>query len=929
MSKRLANRSVVGLCTAVLFAVCHLMMTNAARADQIGCYISVGDNDWLWDSPPVNSAASVEALFAALSKVFAVERIYWRGYQSELISRHYLSRPENFQGHAFWEWERHLAESAKTSAAAVRAAHDRGMEFWGMTALFDHGAHARSDSAKLGTPAPIEDRLRVEHPEVVPHDRYGIRRQSGPLEFAYPLVRDTLVKRHVELMDSAGYDGLMFYTYVEHFALQFEDEFGYNEPIVEEFRKRYGQDIRTETFDKHAWYRLRGEYVTQFLRELHDAFQQRGKKLGVAIDPQNPGFPTPWLCVRDVRPAGLIHMDWERWVREGIVDEIMVYCNGDQEAALNAVVAAAEGTRCKVSAIHSLHWSPRHEHFATSSVRRVIVGSYDYLEWGYPEEQDADALDSDDFLKRLRILRQAEEKKTALPAERIVAATRDPNILVRRQAMRTLATLELTQAPAAIEAALDDSETGVRCLAVSRLTKLNGPGTVARIFSAMRQRTSFQFENAAASCLANLPLERTADILKGCSDESVAVRRVTVYALGRGVSRPEAAPILLQALDDSDPYVRFCAANSVSRFVYLHNVGERLLQLLPKEQHPSVRNRMAMTLATCFRSESRWVSARQLSALPVLADAFRQFGTAHQLPDADWSFRPVGNSLLALGPRGREVLQALMDQRDDRRLADFAWRILFVPQTGWSYVTCTEKEAEAAYRQHPVLSGWKPVPAAESPPEPERMVYLQQSFDGIHPYTKDNTGSYLGESGQWRGLGDVPPRPIVQPQFKRGAAGNALRLQRGAAGAKHAVEGLRADYRLTTEHAQVEFWVYRATPDTAFAATWKDSGTGHLYIGLAVAPSGIISVLDGDRKWARTDARMPHGSWQRIQFDVDGKSLTYAARVGSDSLTTLREALPLVENTRYNMLTVSPQPPEGGIVYLDDVLVTVPNPAKR
>ena len=901
-------------------------MVASGQSDNIGCYVSTGDNDWLWTSPPVNSEASIEAVFDSLHKVFGVTRMYWRGTHTEWAIDHFVVRPENFQGHGFWQWERHLIKEKGQTDLAIRAARKRGMEIWGMNPLFDHGAQASSDSAKVGTPSPVEHKLRVAHPEYVPIDRCGIRRQAGPLEFAYPEVRKELIDEYVELLNRRGYDGMMFYTYVEHCALRFEGEYGYSPPIVDEFKRRYGQDIRAEKFDKHAWCRLRGEYVTQFLRELHAAFSRHGKKLGVAIDPQNSHLPAPWLCVRDVRPTGRIHMDWERWVREGIVDEIMVYCNGPLEKALNDVVAVTRGTKCAISTIHSAPFPRYHEHFARAGVRQVMVGSYDYIEWGYKQEQPAAALGSGDFLRRLRVLRQAAEKETKLPLERIVEATRDPNVLVRRQAIRTLVALEAQDAAPAIEAALADAENAVRCTAVSALSKLHRDGTVAKVFAALRERTCFQFANAATSCLANLPAERTADIVKGCRDANVGVRRVVVYALGRGRRRKEAVPDLLKAAEDVDPHVRYCAVSALSRFASRPEVSDCLLARLD-DAHPSVRNRAAIALRTGFQSHSRWVSRRQRAAVAALTKCFGQFAQAGQRPDADWSFRPVGNSLLALGPRGREALQGFMDQRSDKRLADFAWRILHVPQTGWRYVRCTEAEAAKGYRLHPVLAGWRPVKRPAPPAEPKRMPYLVQNFDAFKPYAKGKLGDYLHEAGQWRTLADVHPEPVIQAKVKRGSTGNAARLRRCGPGEAHAIEGLRADYRLTTEHAIVEFWVYRATRDAAFAATWKDSGTGYTHVGLYVSPAGQVSVIAGDRKWAKTDARMSHGSWQRVRLEAD--RLRYSVHIGTDELSPVRENIPIAAGQRYNILTLSPQAPEGGVVYLDDVLVTVAHGAAQ
>ncbi|MCK5805382.1 MAG: HEAT repeat domain-containing protein, partial [Lentisphaeria bacterium] len=465
-------------------------------------------------------------------------------------------------------------------------------------------------------------------------------------------------------------------------------------------------------------------------------------------------------------------------------------------------------------------------------------------------------------------------------------------------------------------------------MAVDGLTKINDPESVEKIRAAMRARTTFQFENAVTSCLANMPAKRTAQIVVGCSDANVAVRRVTTYALGRGTIRRESVTHLLKAIDDPDAHVRFCAAYSLNRFSYLPRVGDALLVRLDREQHPSVRNRIAISLQACFRSKSRWVSRRQLRALEALSACFLSFGENGGRPDADWSFRPVGNALLGLGPRGRDVLENAMNQRGDRQLADFAWRILHVPQTGGSYATCTEAEAEKGYRQHPKHSNWAPVEPKSTPPEPERVPYLSQNFNALTPYAKGKLGDYFHEVGEWRTFGDVSPEPVIQSAIKRGEQGNAVRLQRGGKGAQHTLQVLRIDYRLTNEHAIIEFWAYRATANAALAATWKDSGSGDYYVGVNIGPSGQIAVLDGNRAWSRTDAVIPHGVWQRIRLDIDGAKLTYGVSIGADKLKPIRQGMPLAAEATYNILTFAPQAPEGGIVYLDDVSVTVPNPAK-
>ncbi|NOY81863.1 MAG: family 10 glycosylhydrolase [Kiritimatiellaeota bacterium] len=902
-----------------------VLAASAVRSEEAGCFISTGDNDWLWTSPPVNSEAAIEAMFDCLQEVYGVNRIYWRGAHSEWLLDNMITRPENFQAYAFWQWERRLIKHEGQSGTAIRSAHRRGMEIWGVLPLFDHGARARSDAAKVGTPSPVELRLRTEHPEYVPVDRRGLRLQSGPVEFAYPQVRQALVKQYLDLLERRAYDGLLFYTYVEHCSTRFEDEFGYNAPVAEEFKRRFGQDIRREMFDKHAWARLRGEYVTQFLRELGTALHRRGRKLGMAIDPQNTHLPAPWLCLRrDFHPAGRIYMDWEGWAREGLVDEIVVWCNGPLEKAINDVLAVTRGTRCSVAAFHSAAWPAHQRHFAEAGVRRIMAGSYAYIEWGTEGEQPVAALGSGDFLKRLRVLRQVAEGKTSVPFDRLLAMTADPNVLVRRQALRALEALGEPRAIPTFEQALNDPETGVRCVAVAALHNLHRAGTVSRIFRALRRQANFQFRNAAVSALANMPQERTPDILAGCTDRDPGIRRTAVSALSRGTRRPSAVPILIQVMADADAEVRYNAARALNRFPGRPEVGDCLLAHLD-DPHPAVRSMVAIATRSCFQSHSRWIGARQKAALDALVRCFEGVGRSDR-PDSDWTFRPVGAALLGLGPRGREALERFMDQRADRRLADFAWRTLYVRQTGWKYSLCSEKEALDGYARHPILAGWKTVPRPRTP-EPERMPYIEQNFDDLAAYCRGEVGDSLDTEGLWRALGDAPPAPMVQAETAVGDKGNSLRLTRGPTGARHGVEGLRTDYRLTTENVRIGFRILRPDERSSLAVVWRDSGSARWYVGIFVAPGGKVSVAAGDRKWTRTAAVVPPGRWEQVRIEIDGTTAAYSVVLGEgERRRQVRSGISLPSGQRYNMLQAVPQGSEGSTTFLDNVLVTVPNP---
>src|SRR5437016_3569614 len=58
-------------------------------------YVTCGDNQWNLDSLPVDSPATVEAIFEFLSKTFQIKRVYWRGEQDRMMQQYVHFRPEN------------------------------------------------------------------------------------------------------------------------------------------------------------------------------------------------------------------------------------------------------------------------------------------------------------------------------------------------------------------------------------------------------------------------------------------------------------------------------------------------------------------------------------------------------------------------------------------------------------------------------------------------------------------------------------------------------------------------------------------------------------------------------------------------------------------------------------------------------------------
>lgn len=100
----------------------------------------------------------------------------------------------------------------------------------------------------------------------------------------------------------------------------FGHEYGFNPPVVEEFRRRHGVDIRTEPFEVEAWKALNTEYLTAFLREAREQLHACGKALQLHVNgafelerTQHPG------CIggRNNVPLCFAY-PWEQWLADAV-----------------------------------------------------------------------------------------------------------------------------------------------------------------------------------------------------------------------------------------------------------------------------------------------------------------------------------------------------------------------------------------------------------------------------------------------------------------------------------------------------------------------------------------------------------------------------------------------------------------------------------
>ena len=684
-------------------------------------YLSTGDNQDVLEFAPLDSAATVEAAFDALKR-YRVSRIWWRGGQDEIWGKQFVIREENRIFWRIWEWWKdNQYRKAKLNRVAVEAAHRRGMEIWLTYGLFDNGSQPDAGYA-AGFPYAAEDKLRVDHPEWAPINKWQTWQQGGPLEFAYPEARKEMADYLTRYVVEGNYDGLSFLTYAENFSQRYEDEFGYNQPIVEEFRRRYGVNILREPFDKQKWSRLRGEYVEVFLRELRTRLARHGKKLAIVVDGEDCRRPTLWNIDGGVRTAGSQQWSPDEWLTTPTVDEMCLFAN-----ATTSEIQKWEDARRSASSEMTISAFRTRGDLPTGMPRIMWLGrdietGFDWESWvDWPDEdltpEPPSSLTSDDPFARRRSLTCALKGKTELATHAVVAAVSDPDVFVRRMALRVLAARREPSTFPAMATALDDPENSVRVQAVLAMGELTDERTVPEILTAIsRDDSTFQFhyravvevlkKRTASTDLTAKDKQRDKDLLVArLTDAQPRIRELVLYYL-RMIGAPATPQVRSRLIEivreDSNPFARELAmVNLRSSFGAVPQVVEVCRQTMNNDPDHAVQARAAAALAHLFAKAEP--GPKRVEALNDLVTFFRQYGDSCGRVDGNWGWRTVGNAILLFGKSGKLALESIMKEPSDRRLADRAWRILHLRQ-GDQFFPISEEQDIAAHALHPWLN---------------------------------------------------------------------------------------------------------------------------------------------------------------------------------------------------------------------------------
>ncbi|MBT3343486.1 MAG: hypothetical protein HN712_28875 [Gemmatimonadetes bacterium] len=246
-------------------------------------------------------------------------------------------------------WEAH--ERARTAdfdplAAAVACAHDVGLEIYPQLRM----AGEKLPPIHLDAAGPGS--FQTDHPEFRCLTAEG--KPTRHLSHAFPEVRERYVRLFREWVEDYDADGVnILFNRSWPFALS-------EVPVVDSFREMYGEEMTDLDDTDVRVLRHRASFVTQTLRAtrqmLDDVGRAKGRTLGLCClvsSEVHGGAPDAGPFSHPLYEG----VDVEAWVREGLVDHLVVNiqragdaAGQDAAATLKPYIELARGTKTQVYA---------------------------------------------------------------------------------------------------------------------------------------------------------------------------------------------------------------------------------------------------------------------------------------------------------------------------------------------------------------------------------------------------------------------------------------------------------------------------------------------------------------------------------------------------------------------------------------------------
>ena len=226
-------------------------------------------------------------------------------------------------------------------AEAIRYGHKIGLQIhaWITINEDDHGWGLQSEFAK-------------KHPEFRWHKRNGTPYHSQ-LSFAFPEVRKYKLAIVKELLSNYDLDGI-FLDWIRTGDVRDNPQndasgvadYGYEKPLVENYKSRFHKDPHEVPNDDEAWVRLRAEPQTIFMRDFRKLIRKQKRTIPVTAMVGHPWHYRGEINKIDGNLRGLL-LDVNAWAREGLIDSVIAAGyyrdGGNAELAASALQKETEG----------------------------------------------------------------------------------------------------------------------------------------------------------------------------------------------------------------------------------------------------------------------------------------------------------------------------------------------------------------------------------------------------------------------------------------------------------------------------------------------------------------------------------------------------------------------------------------------------------
>jgi hypothetical protein len=243
--------------------------------------------------------------------------IHWRCSRDKIKGKFFQAR-----GYRHFYQSRMQAKQYDAFKEVPAMAHEMGMKVFLYVALFDEGWPLLPKKVRA---VSYHNKMHCQHvtwqsdfsrsnPQFTVVDRALKNYQWGVLCLAYPAVRQHFIQRFQRLLAAGSFDGLFVCLRSQSRPADFADQFGFNQPVRDEFLKRYGRDIWSGDFNIAKWRDLLGEYLTVFLMELKKKLKRTHTLLALGAPRGDILGP----------PLGNATLQWKQWVEKGLVDHLVI-----------------------------------------------------------------------------------------------------------------------------------------------------------------------------------------------------------------------------------------------------------------------------------------------------------------------------------------------------------------------------------------------------------------------------------------------------------------------------------------------------------------------------------------------------------------------------------------------------------------------------